>query len=284
MPMIGHIAQTGQVVATDFRPGNTAPAKDNLAFIKHCQQALPSEVNVNKLRIDAAGYQAKIINYCSSQDIQFAIRAKLCATLKDIIIDKDNQWQSLLNKQGKPIQGQDTFRMQHYLGKDGEVFDLIVQRVQIKGQIEMDLGVDDDAEQSLAVGEFVYRGIASNLKDWSDSKIIHFYNQRAQDSENRIKELKNDFGAKQMPCGDFAANALYFDICSLSYNLFALMRQLLPLEFANKRAKYVRHRLYAIAAKVISHGRQVIVKCQSHYYGELTQALKRIKMFKPLLV
>jgi hypothetical protein len=79
----------------------------------------------------------------------------------------------------------------------------------------------------------------------SDSKVIHFYNQRGEDSENRIKELKNDFGARQMPCGDFNANALYFDICSLSYNLFALMRQILPLEFANKRAKHVRNRLYA---------------------------------------
>jgi hypothetical protein len=49
---------------------------------------------------------------------------------------------------------------------------------------------------------------------------------------------------------------LYFDICSLSYNLFVLMRQILPLEFANKRAKYVRNRLYAIAAKVLQHGRQ----------------------------
>jgi hypothetical protein len=49
-----------------------------------------------------------------------------------------------------------------------------------------------------------------------------------------------------MPCADFNANALYFDICSLSYNLFALMRQLLPLESANKRAKYIRHRLYAM--------------------------------------
>jgi hypothetical protein len=46
---------------------------------------------------------------------------------------------------------------------------------------------------------------------------VHFYNQRAEDSENRIKELKNDFSAKQMPCADFNANALYFDICSLSF-------------------------------------------------------------------
>jgi hypothetical protein len=34
---------------------------------------------------------------------------------------------------------------------------------------------------------------------------VHFYNQRAEDSENRIKELKIDFGAKQMPCADFNA-------------------------------------------------------------------------------
>jgi hypothetical protein len=32
-----------------------------------------------------------------------------------------------------------------------------------------------------------------------------------------------------------------------------IMRQILPLEFANKRAKYVRNRLYAIAAKVLQH-------------------------------
>jgi hypothetical protein len=38
------------------------------------------------------------------------------------------------------------------------------------------------------------------------------------------------------------------------------MRQLLPLEFANKRAKYIRYRLYAIAAKVIKTGRKVIIR------------------------
>jgi hypothetical protein len=33
-------------------------------------------------------------------------------------------------------------------------------------------------------------------------------NQRGEDSENRIKELKNDFGARQMPCGDFNAKTI----------------------------------------------------------------------------
>jgi hypothetical protein len=289
MPMVGHIAQTSQIVATDFRTGNTSPNKDNLGFIKQCQSGLPSGIKINKLRIDAAGYQASIIDYCFANQIEFAIRAKMCQSLRNVILDKNNQWQPLVDKQGILIKGQDIFKMQHFIGKDGKVFDLVVQRKRITGQVQLDLNLDLDNDnntqnpEQIATEQYIYRAIATNLNHLSDSEIIHFYNQRGEDSENRIKELKNDFGAKQMPCGDFNANALYFDICALSYNLFALMRRLLPLEFANKRAKYVRHRIYAIAAKVIQHGRQVIVKCQAQYYDLLTQVLNNIKAFKPLL-
>ena len=61
MPMIGHIAEIGQIAAVDFRLGNVPPAKDNLAFIQQCQQSLPESCTVKALRIDAAGYQTKII-------------------------------------------------------------------------------------------------------------------------------------------------------------------------------------------------------------------------------
>ncbi len=42
--------------------------------------------------------------------------------------------------------------------------------------------------------------IATNLEGLNNNEIVHFYNQRAEDSENRIKGFKDDFGAKQMPC------------------------------------------------------------------------------------
>jgi hypothetical protein len=35
---------------------------------------------------------------------------------------------------------------------------------------------------------------ATNLETLSDSKVIHFYNQRGEDSENRITELKTRSG------------------------------------------------------------------------------------------
>ena len=49
MPMVEHIAETGQVVAVDFRKGNIPPAQDNLAFIKQCAQSLPAGGTIDAL-------------------------------------------------------------------------------------------------------------------------------------------------------------------------------------------------------------------------------------------
>ena len=75
----GFMPMVGQVAAVDFRHGNVPPAKDNLAFIQQCQQSLPQGCTVGALRIDAAGYQTKIIAYCDKQGIEYAIRAKTSA-------------------------------------------------------------------------------------------------------------------------------------------------------------------------------------------------------------
>ncbi len=55
--MVSQIAETGQIVACDFRAGNASPARENLEFIQQCQQSLPDGCFVQSLRIDTAGYQ-----------------------------------------------------------------------------------------------------------------------------------------------------------------------------------------------------------------------------------
>jgi hypothetical protein len=111
--------------------------------------------------------------------------------------------------------------------------------------------------------------------------VVHWYNQRAEDSENRIKELKLDFGGDTLPCSDFEANALYFRIAALSYNLFALMRQLLPEDLADHRVTTIRWRLYGMAAKVVKTGRQVWFKLQDKQRNLLAQVLLALRRFEP---
>ena len=194
MPMVGHIAQTGQIVAADFREGNVPPVQDNLAFIRQCQQSLPEGCILNALRIDSAGYQTKIIEYCDEHGIDYAIRAKSSASMRaQFEAASDSDWQPLIDKKGEPINGEDTYRTSFCIGDYEKAFTLIVQRKAIQGQANLELESENNADE-LSIGGYIYRAIATNRDELSDSSIVHWYNQRAEDSENRIKELKLDFG------------------------------------------------------------------------------------------
>lgn len=282
MPMVGHIAEVGMVVACDFRSGNVSPAKENLEFIQQCQSALPQDCFIESLRIDAAGYQKKIIQYCEEQSIHYAIRAKMSARIKEHLEAlKDKDWQPLIHKNGEASQSQSTCRIVHWISDHETPLTLVIQRKAIKGQLELDFDEPENSTEITHQG-YLYRSIVTDQKDWTDSQVIHWYNQRGEDSENRIKELKLDFGGDVLPCSDFGANALYFMICSLSFNLLALMRQFLPEELAHHRVITIRWRVYAVAAKVVKTGRQVFIKMKAKHQALLETILARIRMIEPV--
>lgn len=88
----------------------------------------------------------------------------------------------------------------------------------------------EDHADVISIESYVYLAIATHRDQLSDNESVHWYNQRAEGSENRIKELKLDLGG---------ANALYFRIATLSLNLFALMRALL-LEGLSRPTGFIR--------------------------------------------
>jgi hypothetical protein len=77
MPIVGHLAENGLVIGDEFREGNEAPRAGNLEFIEHCERQLPKGTRIKRIRIDSAGYQAKIINHCNEKGIVFGIGADL---------------------------------------------------------------------------------------------------------------------------------------------------------------------------------------------------------------
>ena len=276
MPMLGHIAETGQVVAYDFRQGNVPPSKDNLTFIQHCVQSLPEGFAFKALRADAASYQQSIIKYCDQQNMEYVIRAKMTKYIRLIINQiADADWQPILNHNGKAT-GQSTYRTVHCIGNYENPFCLIIQRQAKTGQLEIEL--EDDINEIEANDEYqnqryIYRCIATNMDAKTDLEIIDWYNQRAECSENKIKELKCDFGAEDLPCSDHKANGLYFFICILAYNLFVLMRALAPSILHNYRAKRARWCIYHVAGKVVRSGRQLQLNIAIAGYGIIERLL-----------
>ena len=102
MPMVGHIAEVGMIVSQQFRHGNVPPSKDNLGFIVQCGAALPTGVKIGHLRIDAAGYQAAILDHAAAQGMAFAIRATLSKSLREQIQGlAASAWQPVVDRAGR---------------------------------------------------------------------------------------------------------------------------------------------------------------------------------------
>ena len=108
-PMIEHIGETGQV-AVQFRENNESPNKHNLEFIKRCQSALLDGVSVSHVRIDAAGYQAAVINHAMDNGMGFAIRARMDGTVKETLSGiQDCDRQPLVYRDGTVNRTQNKF-------------------------------------------------------------------------------------------------------------------------------------------------------------------------------
>jgi hypothetical protein len=90
---------------------------------------------------------------------------------------------------------------------------------------------------------------------------MEWYSKRGDASENRIKDLKIGFGMDSMPCGTFAANAVFFSIGVLTYNLYLGFRSTaLGSGWERAQVQTVRWRLFQTAGKIVRHGRQVLLK------------------------
>jgi len=244
MPLVGHLAENGLIIGDEFREGNESPQTGNLEFIMKCERQLPKGKRLIAFRSDSAAYQASIINYCDREDavILFGIGADLDSAVRNAIKRiPEEDWQ--------PHGTGHIAETIHSMGDTKKAFRLIV----IRRPVQMTL-------DGKMVEENRYKVIATNRFE-SPKEVERWYNQRGETSENRIKELKLGFGMERMPCGTFAANAVYFRIGVLAYNLFILFRDWsLPPEMAKHQVGTVRWRFYELAGKVVTHARSLCLK------------------------
>jgi len=265
MPMVGHI-NGGYVIDVDFREGNEAPAKENLEFIKQCQQQLPIGVKFDRVRIDSAGYQASIFNYCDKENILFTVTAKknknVFESIKEI---QDDEWTDF-SKREKIAE------FTHVMQDTDNAFRMIVIKKDITPTLPtMEEYISD--EVMMQYQDEIYYCIATNDNDLTPTEIIKLHRQRGETSENKIKELKNGFNMSYLPSSNFEANAFYFYIGTLAYNLFLLFKQILDKNLQKHTVKTIRYKLYNIAAKVVTHARDIILKVNEAF----TNLLQKIR-------
>jgi hypothetical protein len=256
-PLLGFLFELGLVLADEFRDGNVPAGGGAVEFLKLCQQMMPQGKRIAYYRADSASYQAGVMNLCFECKMLFTITADQDSAVKEAIKNIGPQeWQAYEGDR----QIAETV---HTMKDTREAFRLIVQRWP-KLQPEL-----FDSEP------YCYHVIATNREEGA-IEVVKLHNQRGQ-AENFIKELKEGFGLNWMPCGESYANAVFFRIGVIAYNLFQAMKLLsLPPRLRNSTIATARWRLYQTAARVVHHGHQVLVKLAAP--GEKIKLLLQVRL------
>jgi hypothetical protein len=261
MPIVGHLAENGLVVSEEFREGNEPPASRNLAFLQHCIKQMPKGKQIKRFRADAASYQADIMNYCSKTGIEFAIGADLDeAVLRAIKSIPEPEWEAY--KTGHIVE------TVHCMNRTEESFRLIVVRRPYQSKL---FGDEDKPLR--------YTAIAASMAGKAQ-EVLEWYNRRGESSENRIKDLKIGFGMERMPCGQTVANAVFFRIGAIAYNIYRLfVLKTLDVSWHKHQVQTVRWRLYQTAGKVVNHANRVYLKVRRGFHALFDKIRLRIWEF-----
>jgi hypothetical protein len=106
---------------------------------------------------------------------------------------------------------------------------------------------------------YSYHVLATNGEEPAE-EVVDFYDQRGE-SENWIKELKDGFGMEWMPCGETYANAVFFRLGVLAYNLLVAMKVLgLPKHWWRYTIATIRWQLYQVAGRVLWEARRTVLR------------------------
>jgi len=252
-PILGHLAENGLVVAHEFREGNDSPHARNLEFYRACKAAMPAGKRIAAFRADSAAYQGLLLDELEEDGVAYAVGADLDAAVREAI-------RHIPPERWRPYRDGWVAETVHTMNKMKHAFRLVVFKRLGQGSLFEEKGA-------------FYHSVASNREEEPDA-TMDWYHARGEHSENRIKELKCDFAMERMPCGQFGANALFFAIGVLAYNLYKLFgRRVLPAEYRRARACTVRYRLYCVAGKVVRTGRSLVLKVCEAFLKEF-QAIR----------
>jgi hypothetical protein len=245
MPMLGYLFESGVCLLEEFREGNESPGAGHVAFYRECKERMPKEKRIARFRADSASYQSDVINELEEDRVAWTITADQDVAVQKLIKDiPEEAWQ-------RPYPGceYELAETIHSMGKTKTSFRLVVKREERRQRSLFDQA------------KYFHYAVATNLpEEKSPQDVLAWHNQRGQ-AENFNKELKIGFGQEQMPCGQSYANAVYFRIGVIAYNLFLGFKRLAcPEAWRRHTITTLRWKLVQIAGRIVRHAGQVVLK------------------------
>ena len=265
------------ILFSQFRDGNVPANYDLLRAFDQALDFVPAGVKTVYLRSDAAGYQEELLKYCAEGNnkrfgtIQFAVGAPVNEAYRAAVAEvADEDWRPLYRKVKDKLvnTGQEYAEVcfvPTWVGrkKHGPDYRYVAIREALDQRAFH--GMDEQLSfpfQTMNWGTVKYKvtGMVTNRTCPAD-EIIWWYRGRCGKSEEAHSIMKEDLAGGKFPSGLFGANAAWWQIMILAFNLNSAMKRLvLGGSWVNRRLKAIRFWLIKVPGRVLSHARSLIVR------------------------
>jgi hypothetical protein len=248
-----------------LRSGNTNAVSNMYSFLEDTLHKLSGK-KIGLLRADSGFYGEEIFQYLEKRkEWREPINNIIAGRLYNPVQKKISQ-QNIWLTAGEGIEIGET----QYCGISGKkerrmviIRQYIPERPKATGK---QLKLFQDSE---IYNKYRYHCLITNLT-LPAQQVWNLYRQRA-DAENRIKELKYDFGFDSFNMKSFYGTEAALNMVMLAYNLMSLFRQVILQEKTQPKLSTLRYRLFAIGGYMVKEGNHRILK--------LSLAMKRREWF-----
>lgn len=258
-PVVATLKENGLVLAYEFREGNKNG--DGVKILKKAFQKMRrmgKGKKIEEVLLDAEYYSHDVMDYLDEEKVRWAI-----------VVDEDEAVKKLIK--GIPEEEWTPYHTQDEITTDREIAETIHAMNRGKSAFRVIALRWRERQGDLFKNTYRYHCIATSMIEESPEEVVWKYNGRGQ-VENHIKEIKSGFGMEWMPSGDFGANAVYFGIGILTYNLFVAQKLLtMPDAYKTKTIKSIRWLLVEVGGKLVSRSRRMILR--------VSTSLEKVRMY-----
>jgi len=254
--------KVGFAVADEFRDGNVPAQKEPLRVARRAFQALPETVTEYYFRGDSACWEKGLLRWLRDERradgpqgvITFGISVRMTPNLKQHIARlSESLWKPYREDAGVIAECADLL---NYWPEEEE-------RPEGAGPLRyVAIRMRKRQGELFADGsEVKHFAVRTNLWDWKPKRLLEWHREKAGTIEAVHDVLKNELAGGVLPCGRYGANAAWFRLAVITYNVLTAMKRLvLPPDLQTARPKRLRFLIFQQPGKLIQHARKTVLR------------------------
>lgn len=269
-PLVVEWAETGLVLAEEFREGNVPASKDIARLVEEAYEALPPGEWKVRVRSDSAAYEPEgVLDTWHGKGWEFAVSADMSPQLREAVTAiPEGAWHSWREEKGEVVR--EWAEVSYVPSRKAEKKDAPVYRylaIRVRRQ-QGELWPDGSSVRHFAV--------VTNRWEMEGQALLEWQRGKAGTIEHAHDILTNELGAGVYPSAKHGANAAWLRLQVLTYNLTELLKAVaLPPEYRKARPKRLRFAVFTHIGQVVSHGGRLLMRVASRAFEALIMPGRR---------